>query len=325
MRDLTLIVTDGQVPPDLPGHALTGIERLPTAELVRGRGIRLAQTPDWWQAALLAIGTDSADAAARDLAVAGIAWYGLTGGKSSTMWFATPVHLTVAIDHVRLDGIAGPAMDKANALAAAFNHEFRGDKVVLHVCAGGHWFLEMPRELSAASVDPGRIVGRDVANSLPSGADAPLLRRLMTEIQMWLHARAEGEPGCNALWLWGGAGRWPDLVGRKGPVAASDEPLMRGLWRLAQLRCGDPVDNFAAARSLDERALLVTVSLERWRTAGERRPLQRLERDWLAPAWQALAAGSIDALSLDLNGSLSRAARRHCWRIWRTRRHWAES
>jgi hypothetical protein len=241
------------------------------------------------------------------------------------MWFATPVRLTAALDHVRLDGIARPVAGAAAALAADFNHEFRGDSVVLHVCAGGRWFLEMPRELSAASVDPGRIIGRDVANSLPTGIDAAYLRRLMTEVQMWLHARAGGEPGCNGLWLWGGGGSWPDLAGRKGPVAASDEPIMRGLWRLAQLACVDAVDDFAAARSLNERALLVTISLERWRIAGERRPLLRLERAWLQPAWQALTAGSMGALSLDLNGTLSRAARRHCWRIWRTRRHWAES
>ena len=325
MRDLTLIVTDGQVPPDLPGDVLTGIERLPTAELVRGRGIRLAQTRDWWQAAMLAIGAQSAGAAAGDLAVAGIAWYGLTGGKSSTMWFATPVHLTAAIDHVRLDGIAGPATDKADSLAADFNHEFRRDKVVLHVCAGGHWFLEMPRELSAASVDPGRIVGRDVANSLPTGADAPFLRRLMTEIQMWLHARAALSPVAMPCGFGVGQADGPIL-----PAGRVRSPRAMSLWCAgsgASLNCGAAIRStaLAAARSLNERALLVTVSLERWRAAGERRPLQRLESDWLAPAWRALTAGSIDALSLDLNGSLSRAARRHCWRIWRARRHWAES
>lgn len=324
MRDLTLIVTDGHTPAGLKAEALAAIDRVPSAELLRARGETQAGIADWWQALFMLPGAGRPQAA-QDLALASVAWFGLTGTRDAQLWFATPVRLMATINHVRLDAVGAPPSLHGDSLAADFNRDFAGQGLTLHADLASQWFLEIARDLSAATIDPCRLVGGDVTESLPSGRDGPYLRRLMTEAQMWLHSRASGPQSINGLWVWGGGRSWPDLAGRTLPMAASDEPLLRGLWRLGDAPCVDPVANFAQARELHAESVVATIALERWRNCGESQPLLRLERDWLAPAWTAISAGSIAGLGLYLNGAFTRASRRHCWRLWRARRHWAET
>jgi len=320
LRDLVLIVTDASAPAGLGRAALGSLSRLPAAELVRARGAKLAHTTDWWEAVGAVAGIRMGNCA-----VAEIAWLGATAQRREAIWCATPVRLTAAIDHVRLEAVGAGKAEALQSVVAGFNREFGDGGFLLHATQGGHAFLEMPRRMLAASFDPGRIVGQDIADRLPTGADAPLLRRLMTEIQMWLHARRVADAAFNALWLWGGGGTWPEPADGELPVAASPEPLVRGLWRLWSGQCIEPPANFAAASRLPARALLATLSLEDWRAQGEGRPLERLDREWLAPAWRALQRGRLATLTLNLNGELTRVTRAQRWRFWRARHHWADS
>lgn len=322
MRDLTLVVTDGHAPAALAREAVAAIERLPCAEVLMARGIRLGTPDDWWLAVL-----DSVGAPLLGLpfdALAPVAWFGATGRRSERMWFATPVRLTAAIDHVRLDSILYPGAVDGAAVAADFQRVFAGDGLVLHPHAGPHWFLEMPRDLVASTFDPARVLGNDIDGSLPAGIDSGWLRRITTEIQMWLHGRAARAPGFNALWIWGGGRVWPGLSNRQLRPAASDEALLRGIYRLGAAPIFDAVASLDEARRLGAASLIVTVSLEKWRAQGETQPLARLEHEWLAPAWNALTSGSVASCTLYLNRTLVRATRAHAWRIWRPRRHWAE-
>jgi hypothetical protein len=322
LRDLTLIVTDGHAPAALAREDVAAIERLPCAEVLMARGIRLARTSDWWLAVLGSMAAPPASV--RFDALAPVAWFGATGERSNRMWFATPVRLTAAIDHVRLDAIPYPGTAEGAAIAADFQRQFAGDGLVLHPQAGPHWFLEMPRDLEASTLDPARVLGNDIDGSLPAGVDSGWLRRLTTEIQMWLHGRSGRPAGFNGLWIWGGGRVWPELAGRELPPAASDEPLLCGIYRLGGVPLFEEVATLDAARRLGTGSLIVTVSLEKWRAHGELQPLARLEREWLAPAWNGLTSGSLAACTLYLNRTLVRATRAHAWRIWRPRRHWAE-
>jgi len=314
-------VTDGHAPAALARESVAAIERLPSAELVMARGIRVGAPADWWLAVRDSMGAQPTDPEFD--ALAPVAWFGATGQRSNRVWFATPVRLTAAIDHVRLDAIAYPAADGA-ALKAEFQREFANDGLVLHPHPGPHWFLEVPRELAATTLDPARVLGNDIDGCLPAGAGAGWLRKFMTEVQMWLHSRAVRPAGFNALWIWGGGRAWPAPGGQGLPPAASDEPLLRGIYRLASTPCFDAVATLDDARRLATRSLIVTVALEQWRARGEAQPLTRLEREWLAPAWNGLTKGSLASCTLYLNRTLVRATRAHAWRIWRPRRHWAE-
>ncbi len=323
MRALTLIVTDLHAPPGLNAAALADIPRLPTAERVCARGAAYGATPDWWDAVLMSPGVERAGS--QRLAAAAIAWFGASGERSSKVWCATPVQLGATMDHVRLDRIGVRESSAQAELLRAFNREFRGSGLTLHCRAGVHWFLEFPRELDAESVEPGRVLGRDVADDLPSGPDGPYLRRVMTEIQMWLHGVQDERAQFNSLWLWGGGGVWPELAGETLPVAASSEPLMRGLWRQAGRDAISVPENFAAAVRLDAVNLLVTLSFEELRLQHAAQPLELLERNWLAPAWAAFERGALRSLAVNLNGVLSRVTRAQRWRFWRVPRHWAQS
>jgi hypothetical protein len=229
------------------------------------------------------------------------------------------------MDHVRLDRIGMPASWASAKLVSDFNREFEGSNLKLHCMTSGHWFLEFPRELDAMGVEPGRVLGRDITDDLPSGSDGPYLRRVMTEIQMWLHGIADEHAAFNALWLWGGGGLWPQLAGETLPVAASNDPLIGGLWRLARREAVSVPESFAAASKIDAGNLLVTLSLEELRLQDLGEPLERLECEWLAPAWAALKRGTLRSLAVNLNGGLSRVTRAQRWRFWRSPRHWAHS
>ncbi|MGH8315666.1 MAG: hypothetical protein ACRETU_11020, partial [Steroidobacterales bacterium] len=302
LRELTLIVTDGHAPADLTIAALASLDRMPSAERLTARGTRIAMTADWWFALLRAVRVAVPEAQGQPLALAPVAWFGLTGQRDEHIWFATPVHLTAATDHVRLDALAPPSGDIADLLAADFRREFSAEGLILHVTGGQHWLLEIPRVLDASTADPGRLIGNDVGRSLPEGADGAYLRKLMTEMQMWLHGRATPSAGLNGLWIWGGGRVWPNLAGVALPQAASDEVLLQGLWRLGAGTLHGAVATLDEARRLEVPALVATVSLEAWRAQGEAASLQRLERDWWAPAWNALTGGSLGAFTFYLNG-----------------------
>jgi hypothetical protein len=61
-----------------------------------------------------------------------------------------------------------------------------------------------------ATQDPERVLDRHIEGFLAQGADAPRLRQLMSEMEMWLFEHpAMGKPArgarpVNGLWLWGG-------------------------------------------------------------------------------------------------------------------------
>src|SRR5258705_991671 len=199
LRELTLIVTDGHAPAELTREALASVDRMPSAERLMARGTRIGLTADWSLALLRAVGATVSESQAQLLALAPLAWLGLTGQRDERMWFATPVQLTAATDHVRLDALAPHAREIADGLAAEFRREFSADGLILHMADGPHWLLEVPRTLNARTVDPGRLIGNDVGRSLPDGADGAYLRKLMTEVQMWLHGRTAPSAGFNGL------------------------------------------------------------------------------------------------------------------------------
>lgn len=323
MRNLTLIVTDGHAPAGLAPEPLSAIARLPSAERLVARGRRLGTPSDWWLAVLESVGAKPP--AGGDLALASVAWSGVSGERSAHQWFATPVWLTAALDHVRLASIVRPPDGAIERLEGDFRRDFGSEGLVLRFAPGGHGFVEFPGELRARTVNPGRLLGSDIGACFPTGPDGPYLRRVMTELQMWLHARSASSIAFNAFWIWGGGGDWPDTAGIELPRAVSDELWLQGLWHARGGVCTQAVASFEESRQLNAERLLATLSLEAWRRDGVDQPLRRLEADWLAPAWRALLRGSLATLTLYLNGRLTRAARGHCWRLWRHRRHWAET
>lgn len=254
-------------------------------------------------------------------------------------WFATPVALLAALDHVRMlpDGWVTLREDEAAQLAADFAATLGGTSLSL-AAAGAEGFLLSGLEVQALTHDPARVLGADVAPWLPAGEGAGQLRRLATEIEMWLHEhplqralRRRGSPPVTTLWLWGGAA--PDDAGT--PPAADMSPRaatrdagartaawprgygrdswLAGLWQAAGERLTGDADAFAAIEPAQDRDTIVVARA----AAGE------AEARWLAPALAQLAARRCAGVQCVIGDRAFRFSRFDLVKPWRRSVRWA--
>jgi hypothetical protein len=189
------------------------------------------------------------------------------------------------------------------------------------------------------SIDPARRLDADIGASLPSGPGAGDLRRLATEIEMWLHGAAINQHResqrlrhISALWLWGGGPATVSANVCPAPSGAAREP-----WRfyggdpfvlaLAQLapRLGLTVpapvtaapSSFAALGQFADR-----VAVEFGPMSGTRQEsLAALDEHWFAPARAALSSGRLRGLDIVANDWLFRITRPG-FRFWRRSHPW---
>jgi len=124
----------------------------------------------------------------------------------------TPVHWQVGTEGVSLIDPSSLALGEGDSLAMfdAVRELFVGEGFVMRHASPVRWYAahEMLAEVAAASLD--RVAGRNVGPWLAAGSQPPLLRRLLNEAQMVLHAlpvnaerEGRGELPVNALWLSG--------------------------------------------------------------------------------------------------------------------------
>lgn len=163
------------------------------------------------------------------------------------LWHADPVHLEAARDHVALAPLAaplpedeaGPLVAAANALATEAGAEF--------VRIGDCWFLRTTRPWELDAQPLASALGEPLHTVLPTGRDAAVWNRLLTELQMTWHAHpvneareARGEATVNSVWLHGG-GRWAPLQRPAFAAVLADEPEWRGAARAAGI-AASPAD-----------------------------------------------------------------------------------
>jgi hypothetical protein len=129
------------------------------------------------------------------------------------VWLATPVHLVAGLSSVHLDprGLLQVELDVRRELAAEFNKVFAESGFQLEALASAGFLLTGPRIEESDTVEPARVLGASITEVLPETSSAPTLRRLVAEMEMWLHdhpvnaRRArQGRLPISALWLWGG-------------------------------------------------------------------------------------------------------------------------
>ena len=134
-------------------------------------------------------------------------------------WLATPVHLVAGLASVPLDarGLLQVELDVRRELAQDFNTVFAESGFRLEALPSASFLMTGPCIDDLDTVEPARILGASVTEVLPEASTAPTLRRLVAEIEMWLHGHRvntdrarNGRMPITALWLWGGG------VARKG-------------------------------------------------------------------------------------------------------------
>lgn len=246
---------------------------------------------------------------------------------------ADPVHLRPERDRlILLDAQLVPiGAEEAQALVAEPHADVRRRGLGAQGTASGPVVSPAAARAASRHHTLGDVVGRDIHAHLPRGEAGPAWRSLLNEMQILLHTaranesrEARGELAINSVWFWGG-GRLPAVPPASWARVHSSEPLALGLARLAGIPSAPVPARFADLRLGEGRTLVV---LDGVRPAAQYREprnwqeaIQRVERDWIAPVYEAVRAGALAEATLCADDSrLFRLSGRGARRWWRRRR-----
>jgi hypothetical protein len=250
-----------------------------------------------------------------------------------------PVHVRIAHDHLVL--IDPSALDLTDEDAAKLLVTAKPLIETLGVRVEAptpyRWYLSGEALGALAGASPLRASGRSIEIWLPheahSGQRSRMWMKLQNEVQMgWFEhpvneaREARGLPAVNSIWLHaqGAAQRVRSPFAR----VLSDAPATRGLALAAALEPSAPPASFKALPPPVAGETLVELSpftapfiAQDW--AAWQAALDALERDWFAPALEALDAGRLGAFALTLAGDTGSvtltATRGDLRKFWRRR------
>jgi hypothetical protein len=324
MRRLTLILSDLYLPEEaVRGGSFPSALELPHLDWLLRFASHAERIGDWrrWL---------STDLGATQLAALPVAQACALGRLSSAdagrAWLATPVHLEARLDHVRLAdrGLLRLGADERPAWIADFSRSF-GPDYALHDAGARNFLLSGASEVRAASVDPARLLDADIGRALPTGPAAGELRRLGTEIEMWLHGAAPNlarerarERRVSAMWLWGGgvaepAGFTSNTMHHEGLRLCGEDPYLSAL--------GVPVTPVPDFTTLDRGATRCVIELSPM-SGPKSESLANLDTQWFGQTRAALSDGSLETVDLVANDRCYRITSRPSWRFWRRRSSW---
>ncbi|HJX22008.1 MAG TPA: hypothetical protein VJ454_13520, partial [Steroidobacteraceae bacterium] len=198
MREIVIVIADLYLPHGANGAAGAVAAAVPGIESAGRFGERAALQHGWREWLAHALGReDLAGAAPACIAAAAaeVAPGGPPARAIGTPWIATPLQLTAGAARLYLDhrGVLRLPHAELAALAAAFQATFAVSGFTLTPLASGDFLLRTPGIAAVATTEPARCAGTDVAEALPRGAAAAPLRRLLSEIEMWLHGQTLNE------------------------------------------------------------------------------------------------------------------------------------
>jgi hypothetical protein len=282
-------------------------KRAPLLERLLARAGSVCVIGDWRADAYRCIAPDAQPMpgiAATALCAEGIDAHG------SSVHLATPVHYAAEMSNVRLsaDGILALQAAEALALSAEFNRIWHDAGVRLLAGRSARLYCMFEQRLEAITQDPQRLLGQPIENFLPAGGDASRLRRLMSEIEMWLFEHAvnrsrESAAAVTGLWLWGGGG----LIQSLPRVSA---------WTFGHDVFFGPIGASAARNATTSGVAVVE--------APPGSPGWRHSEQLLAQSAADWRGGRLERLELcagDRRVSVGPAGR---WRWWRSSRPWWE-
>ena len=358
MREIAVVLSDLYLPRAVDAPSEPVVAALPgLAEAARFG--RRANVEGGWRAWLArSLGRDDL-ARAAPAAVASAASSRISGSAAG-VWIATPVHLIAGLTNLHLDyrGLLRlPAQDLAR-LARDFTQTFGEEDFHLEALESGPFLLHSSRSLIATAREPSRALAHELETSLPNGPDAPILRRLGAELEMWLHSHPvneervrRGELSVSTLWPWGG-GASIATDGRDGPrrssaasasqatsagsepgapsagtppaLAFGSDPYLLGLSRLTGLQLRSLPDRLPDPTDWphEQRAVLVaeiTPVLHDNPAWTMFEALAHLDRCFIMPAMEALRAGTVSSVLVIANDIRLQVRRRDRLRFWRPR------
>lgn len=228
------------------------------------------------------------------------------GREPQELWWlaADPVTLVAGRDDVRIAGVVDTLTEEeAAGLAARLDRHFAADGIRFEFTAAGRGYLWSTRDYAIATTPLARALGVSLRDHLPRGPDAALWRCWGQEIEMLLHAdpvnAAREERGlapANGLWFSGGGRLPPALPPGSHRALFGGDADVRALALHAGAEVAGDVDRLdaalAGAGGADEFLLAV----------GAEQAADALERDFAAPAWDALCSGRVASITLVADG-----------------------
>jgi len=280
-------------------------------------------------------------------------------GTNPMVWLATPVHFVAGLSSVHLDarGLLQVELDVRQGMAEEFNTLFAESGYRLEALHSAGFLLLSPTVATPPTVDPARVLGASISEALPAAAEAPALRRLSAEIEMWLHDHpvnqrrvTGGRLPITALWFWGGGvaraamgfepGRLDaedqDTVpastvrgaaalmahARATPgVAFGDDPYLHGLWRSAGGVARATPRAFEEVLGYSGRRAVFVVELsqafDEHRDWSLRDALCDLDQRWIVRALEAMHRGDIARVTVIANDHKLSLGPRDRLKLWR--------
>lgn len=223
---------------------------------------------------------------------------------------ATPAHLETRRNALVL---ADPAIlkitiEESMAFAAILADHLREENVTLHAPRPDRWFLHCGIAPALATTSLATVIGRDIRPHLPRGADSARWHRILTEMQMLLHAHpandareARGLPPVNSVWLWGG-GTLPAQAAAPFASVWSDNDIVRALARYGTCRC-EPLPARISPETWKEGSHFFSFDpLATHQRNGDAQAwgnaVTALNRDWFIPLLGALKSRRLRTLTL---------------------------
>ena len=358
MREIAIVISDLYLAPTSSGNsperaagdgrAVSGLsgESLPGLRDIARFGDRKTLDEGWrpWLARWLGR-DDLAGVAPATIATAarrGASGAVIDGEGGGRAWFATPVHLIPGLTSVHLDrrGILKLSAADLSRFAHDFAQAFGDSEFVLETSNSGIFIMRSRDSINAHTTEPARAVVSDLQTSLPTGPNAPALRRLGAELEIWLHAHpvnqqraSHGDLPVSTLWFWGGGSanspptaRAPVTHEEEGPSALGlgDDAYLSGLWQLQGLQrvpLPERLPDFASYPHARKVALVaeVTPLLQMNPNWTMLEALSDLDRRFITPAIAELRASRASSVLLIANDVQLRLGRRDNLKFWRRR------
>jgi hypothetical protein len=231
------------------------------------------------------------------------------------------------MSNVRLaaNGVLSLSPADAEALAADFNRVWVDSGIHLTAGRRGALYGIFDRSLEVITRDPADAIDRHIEAYLPLGADAPRLRKLMSEVEMWsfehpvnLSRIAQGLQPISGLWLWGGGPMLTALPTAQG-WCAGDDVFFNAFGSVAAGAAAGPgVAAATGATAAPGAGVVVLPGLPGtpdW---------AHVESSWLKPALKALRSGNIARLDLSAGDKCFRVSAFGTRRFWRRLKPWWE-
>jgi hypothetical protein len=329
MRKVHIVIPDLFLPQQLAAYANAEL-RLPALEKLLARAQVFPLKVDTLEAWLCErFGVDALAIAPLTLQADGVP-------AGADYWMrADPVAISMQRDEMVIWGDIALSSDEASHLCASLNAHFAVDGLRFVAPHPQRWYLQLQQAPVMETHPLPQVVGADMHAHLPYGADALRWHSVLNEIQMLFYEHAVnlareqcGEPLVNGVWLWGG-GKLTRPVRQPFAGAAGDSELASAFAHAA----GVPFVPASAPLSAlwqegDGEVLLVWEglrgALQSANISGWRNSLLQFEKNYAEPLLQALSAGKIGQITLDVLSEgasrrfvLTRAA---LWRLWRLSR-----